>query len=41
MALINAITKDDILRVAKKYLHPDEAIVVIVGKQADIQLPAK
>jgi zinc protease len=38
--LINAITKDDILRVAKKYLHPDEAIVVIVGNQADIQLPA-
>jgi zinc protease len=39
--LINAITADDVLRVAKKYLHPDEAIVVIVGKQADIQLPEK
>jgi zinc protease len=38
--LINSISKDDILRVAKKYLHPEEAIVVVVGKQADIQLPA-
>jgi len=24
-----------------KYLHPDDAIVVVVGKQADIQLPSK
>jgi zinc protease len=37
--IINSVTQDDVLRVAKKYLHPDDAIVVIVGKQADIQLP--
>jgi zinc protease len=37
--LINSVTKEDVLRVAKKYLHPDQAILVIVGKQADIQLP--
>lgn len=39
--LINAITQDDILRVAKKYLRPDEAIIVVVGKQSDIQLPSQ
>lgn len=37
--IINSVTQDDVLRVAKKYLHPDDAILVIVGKQADIQLP--
>jgi zinc protease len=37
--LINSVTKEDVLRVAKKYLHPDDALVVIVGKQSDIQLP--
>lgn len=40
-SLINSVTKDDIQRVATKYLHPEEAILVIVGKQADIQLPEK
>jgi zinc protease len=39
--LINSVTKDDVLRVAKKYLHPDDALVVIVGKQSDIKLPEK
>jgi zinc protease len=39
--LINGVTKDDVLRVAQKYLHPEEAIVVIVGNQADIKLPEK
>ncbi len=29
--LINSVTKDDILRVAKKYLHPDRYILVVVG----------
>ncbi len=36
--IINAITKDDVQRVAKKYLHPDEAILIVVGKQSDIHL---
>ncbi len=39
--IIDSVTKDDVLRVAKKYLHPDDAIVVVVGKQSDIQLPGK
>jgi zinc protease len=39
--LINSVTKADILRVAKKYLHPDEALLVLVGKQAEIDLPDK
>jgi len=39
--LINAITKQDVQRVAQKYLHPEEAILVLVGKQAEIQLPDK
>jgi zinc protease len=38
-SLINSITKDDIQRVAKKFLHPEEAILVVVGKQGDIKLP--
>ena len=39
--IINSISKDDILRVAKKYIRPDEAIIVLVGKQSDISLPAR
>ena len=35
--LINSVTKDDILRVANKYIHPEEAILVLVGKQADLR----
>jgi zinc protease len=38
-ALIDSVTKEDILRVAEKYLRPENAIVVIVGKQSDIHLP--
>jgi zinc protease len=38
--LINSVTKKDVLRVAQEYLHPDRAILVVVGKQAEIQLPA-
>jgi zinc protease len=32
--LIQAVTKDDILRVARKYLHPDALILVAVANQA-------
>jgi zinc protease len=37
--LINSVTQDDVLRVARKYLHPDQAILVVVGKQSEIKLP--
>lgn len=37
-ALINAVTKEDILRVAKKYIEPDRMAVVVLGNQEKIQL---
>ncbi|MGH7897778.1 MAG: M16 family metallopeptidase, partial [Candidatus Binatia bacterium] len=37
--LINSVSKEDVRRVAEQYLHPERAILVVVGKQADIQLP--
>jgi zinc protease len=36
--LINAVTREDILRVAKKYLDPDKMVVVVLGNQEKIQL---
>ncbi len=33
--LINDITKDDVLASAKKYLHPDAAILVVVANQKE------
>jgi zinc protease len=36
--LINAVTREDILRVAKKYLDPDKMIIVVLGDQAAIKL---
>jgi zinc protease len=36
--IINKITRDDILNVARKYLDPDHYALVVVGKQKDIQL---
>ena len=37
--LINAITREDVQRVAREYLKPDQPILVVVGKQGDIELP--
>ncbi len=37
-ALISSISKDDILRVAKKYLHPDKIVIVVVAKQDEAKL---
>jgi zinc protease len=36
---INAISKDDVLRVAQKYLKPDDLILVVVGNLTETPLP--
>jgi len=38
-AKIEAVTKEDILRVAKKYLHPDKVQILAVGKPDDFDEP--
>jgi len=37
--LIRSLTREEINRVARQYLHPDRAVVVVVGKQEKIILP--
>ncbi len=34
-SLIRSVTKEDVLRVAKKYIHPDNALLVVVGNLED------
>ena len=36
---VEKVTKADILRVAKKYLHPDKVQILVVGKKADFDKP--
>ncbi|HEX3867495.1 MAG TPA: pitrilysin family protein [Gemmatimonadaceae bacterium] len=36
---VDAVTKDDVLRVARKYLDPDHMSIVIVGDRAKIEGP--
>ncbi|HYK63724.1 MAG TPA: pitrilysin family protein [Patescibacteria group bacterium] len=36
--LIHAVTKDDVMAVAKKYLHPDSMIVVAVANQSQAKI---
>jgi zinc protease len=36
--LINAVTREDIQRVAKKYLHPDNMLIVVVADQEKAKL---
>ncbi|MBZ0158325.1 MAG: insulinase family protein [Alphaproteobacteria bacterium] len=36
---INSVTKDDVLRVAKKYLTPENSVLVIVGNKDLLRLP--
>ena len=33
--LIESVTKQDVLEVARKYLHPDDALLVVVANQHD------
>jgi len=36
--ILNKVTRDDVLNVARKYLDPDHYALVVVGKQKDIKL---
>jgi len=36
---VEKVSKEDILRVAQKYLHPDELQILVVGKQEDFDEP--
>jgi predicted Zn-dependent peptidase len=36
---VEKVTKDDILRVAKKYLRPDEIQILAVGRPQDFDEP--
>ncbi|RMF89784.1 MAG: insulinase family protein [Nitrospinota bacterium] len=38
-ALIEQVSQADVLRVAQKYLHPDRSLLVVVGKEAEIEGP--
>jgi predicted Zn-dependent peptidase len=38
---VAAVTKDDVLRVAKKHIHVDRLAIVIVGDRATIEAPLK
>ena len=40
-ALINAVTRRDVLRVARAYLHPGKMILTVVGNQKEIGLDDK
>jgi len=36
---VEAVTKEDILRVARKYLHPDKVQILVVGNDKDFDQP--
>jgi zinc protease len=36
---VNAVTKDDVVRVAQKYIDPDHLALVIVGDREKIEAP--
>ncbi len=36
---LEAVTRQDVLRVAQKYLHPDQMALVVVGKPSDFDQP--
>jgi predicted Zn-dependent peptidase len=36
---IAAVTREDVVRVAKKYVDPDRAVILVVGKVSEVQAP--
>ena len=36
---VEKVTKEDVLRVAKKYLRPDKVQILVVGKKEDFDKP--
>ena len=36
--LIRSVSKDDVLAVAKKYLHPDSVLLVAVANQSEAKI---
>jgi len=36
---IAAVTKEDVLRVARKHLHPDKMVILVLGKAEDFEKP--
>jgi zinc protease len=38
-AQIEKVTAEDVQRVAKKYVHPDQLAILVVGKEADFEKP--
>jgi zinc protease len=36
---VDAVTKDDVVRVARKYIDPDHLVILIVGDRAKIEAP--
>ena len=36
---VNAVTKDDVVRVAKKYIDPDHLTILVVGDRSKIEAP--
>ena len=36
---VEKVTKEDVLRVAKKYLRPDKVNILVVGKKEDFDKP--
>jgi zinc protease len=41
VAYINAVTPEEIRRVARTYLHPDRCVIVVVGREDGLVLPVQ
>ena len=36
---VEKVSKEDVLRVARKYMHPDKVQILVVGKEEDFDKP--